>query len=158
MCGRRRRTTAAGVHEMVGGVLMPPSTKVTSRVRARALVSQRLTCARTREQIIDVVWSEPVSEHDGTFEFPRAAMCTARLAACGPGRLNDDGVPNPCCLRHRDPIPLTALRPPILMGDFSPRDVSESDASPQRLRLTPGALQEVTSVLEDDIQLGLYVN
>ena len=33
-----------------------------------------------------------------------------------------------------------------------------ADDQPRRLRLTPGALQEVSSVLEDDIQLGLYVN
>ena len=126
---------AGGRRETVGGTLMPPSTR-----------------------IIDVAWSECVADHDGTFEFPRAALCTNRLAQCGPGRLNLDGTPNPCGLRHRDPIPITALRPPILSGDFRVIELASADDQPRRLRLTPGALQEVSSVLEDDIQLGLYVN
>lgn len=109
-----------------------------------------------RAQIIDVVWSSCVTTHDGEFEFARAALCERRLAACGPGRAEEDG--GPCNLRHRDPIPLTALRPPILTSDYRVLDVSESDSAPRRLRLTPGALQEVTKVLEDDIQRGLYVN
>ena len=107
-------------------------------------------------QIIDVVWSECVADYDGAFEFARRDLCERRLAVCGPGRAEEDG--GPCNLRHRDPIPLTALRPPILAGDYRVLDVSVSDDAPQRLRLTPGALQEVTKVLEDDIQLGLYVN
>ena len=114
--------------------------------------------ARARAQIIDVVWSSCVATHDGEFEFPCKALCERRLAQCGPGRTDPDGSPNPCCLRHRDPIPLSALRPPILAGDYGVIDVSESADAPRRLRLTPGALQEVTSVLEDDIQLGLVVN
>ena len=109
-------------------------------------------------QIIDVVWSECVADHEGTFEFPREALCEQRLARCGPDRTTAEGSPDPCGLRHRDPIPLSALRPPILAGDYGVIDVSESADAPRRLRLTPGALQEVTSVLEDDIQLGLVVN
>ena len=129
----------------------PTKTHAATRTRVHAR-------ARARTQIIDVVWAGCVADHDGTFEFPRAAMCEHRYADCGPGRLNRDGSPNPCHLRHRDSIPLTALRPPVLVGDFAARDVSESRDAPLRLQLTPGALQQATTVLEDDIQLGLYVN
>ncbi len=101
---------------------------------------------------MDVVWSECVKDQDGAFSFSRKELCTKRLAQCGP-----DAIP-PCHLRHRDPIPLTALRPPILDGDSRLRDVSEPAGASRLLRLTPGALQEVTKVIDDDIQLNLYVN
>merc|ERR1712185_20761 len=122
---RKAETFVGRGRETIGGELLPPQTKVTSHARASAHTNtharsrtQILTRARVaaRAQIIDVVWSSCVAEHDGTFEFTRGAICPHRLAVCGPGRAEADG--GPCHLRHRDPIPLTALRPPVLSGSF----------------------------------------